>query len=92
MEIADRLDISSLPVVLVGPRAQVHVDLAESALMASVDRSVAVLHLLEAERVAADVVHANLQARTLLLDLLAKDRRAATPGLWPLAKRAGVLP
>jgi transcriptional regulator with XRE-family HTH domain len=91
MEIGGRLDTSSLPVALVGRRAQVHVDLAAAALMASGDRSVAVLHLLEAERVAAEAVHANLQARTLLLDLLAKDRRAATPGLRPLAKRAGVL-
>ncbi|WP_433531670.1 helix-turn-helix transcriptional regulator [Micromonospora sp. CA-263727] len=91
MEIGTRLDTSRLPTVLVGRRAQVHVDLAAAALMSPRDRSVAVLHLLEAERVAAEMVYANVQARTLLLDLLAKERRAATPGLRPLAERAGLL-
>ncbi|MFE9958130.1 hypothetical protein [Micromonospora sp. NPDC005299] len=49
------------------------------------------LQLLEAERIAAEVVRANVQARALLLDLLAKERRAATPGLRPLAGRAGLV-
>ncbi|MFU8851507.1 helix-turn-helix transcriptional regulator [Micromonospora sp. SL1-18] len=91
LEIGTGLDTSRLPAVLVGRRAQVHVDLAAAALMSAGDRSVSVLHLLEAERVAAEVVHANVQARMLLLDLLAKERRAATPGLRPLAERAGLL-
>lgn len=91
LEIGSRLDTSRLPAVLVGRRAQVHVDLAAAALMSSSDRSVCVLHLLEAERVAAEMVHANVQARTLLLELLAKERRTATPGLRPLAERAGLL-
>ncbi|MCZ7420709.1 helix-turn-helix transcriptional regulator [Verrucosispora sp. WMMA2121] len=91
MEIGARLDTSRLPIVLVGRRAQVHVDLAAAALMSSGDRSISVLHLLEAERVAAEMVYANVQARTLLLDLLAKERRTATPGLRPLAERAGLL-
>ncbi len=91
LEIGTRLDTSRLPTVLVGRRAQVHVDLAAAALISAGDRSVSVLHLLEAERVAAEVVHANVQARTLLLDLLAKERRVATPGLRPLAERAGLL-
>ncbi|MEU5786797.1 helix-turn-helix transcriptional regulator [Micromonospora purpureochromogenes] len=91
LEIGARLDTSRLPTVLVGRRAQVHVDLAAAAVMSSGDRSVSVLHLLEAERIATEVVHANVQARALLLDLLAKERRAATPGLRPLAERAGLL-
>ncbi len=91
VELGTRLNTSRLPPVLVGRRAQVHVDLAAAALMSSGDRSVAVLHLLEAERVAAEMVHANVQARTLLIDLLAKERRTATPGLRPLAERAGLL-
>ncbi|WP_327022533.1 helix-turn-helix transcriptional regulator [Micromonospora sp. NBC_01739] len=91
LEIGTRLDTSRLPPVLVGRRAQVHVDLAAAAMMSASDRSASVLHLLEAERVAAEVVHANIQARTLLLDLLAKERRVATPGLRPLAERAGLL-
>ncbi|MFD2764280.1 helix-turn-helix transcriptional regulator [Micromonospora eburnea] len=91
LEIGTRLDTSRLPAVLVGRRAQVHVDLAAAAMMSGGDRSVSVLHLLEAERVAAEAVHANVQARAILLDLLAKERRAATPGLRPLAERAGLL-
>ncbi|MET7965447.1 helix-turn-helix transcriptional regulator [Micromonospora sp. NPDC005305] len=91
LEIGSRLDTSRLPAVLVGRRAQVHVDMAAAAFISSGDRSVSVLHLLEAERVGAEVVYANVQARTLLLDLLAKERRAPTPGLRPLAERAGLL-
>ncbi|MFE9958122.1 helix-turn-helix transcriptional regulator [Micromonospora sp. NPDC005299] len=91
LEVGSRLDTSRLPAVLVGRRTQVHLDLAAAALLSSGDRSVSVLHLLEAERVGAEVVHASVQARSLLLDLLAKERRAATPGLRPLAERAGLL-
>ncbi|MCZ7425494.1 helix-turn-helix domain-containing protein [Micromonospora sp. WMMA1949] len=92
LEIGERIDTSRLPTAVVGRRAQVHVDLATAVIRASADRSTAVLHLLEAERVAAEAVHANVQARTLLLDLMAEDKRAATPGLRPLASRAGLLP
>ncbi|MFI7647014.1 helix-turn-helix transcriptional regulator [Micromonospora sp. NPDC049460] len=91
VEVGVRLDTSQLPTVLVSRRAQVHVDLAAAAMMGSPDKSAAVLHLLEAERVAAEVVHTNIQARELLLDLLSKERRSATPGLRPLAERAGLL-
>jgi hypothetical protein len=90
LNIGLRLDTSRLPAMLVGRRAQVHVDLA-AATLSTGDRSVSVLHLLEAERIAAEAVHANVQARTLLLDLLAKERRAATPGLRALAERVGLL-
>ncbi|MEU8390376.1 helix-turn-helix transcriptional regulator [Micromonospora sp. NPDC048843] len=89
--VALRLDTSRLPTVLVGRRAQVHVDLAAASMMGSADRSAAVLHLLEAERTAAEVVQANMQARELISDLLSKERRSATPGLRPLAERAGLL-
>ncbi|GAB3954652.1 helix-turn-helix transcriptional regulator [Micromonospora vulcania] len=89
--VALRLDTSRLPTVLVGRRAQVHVDLAAASMMGSADRSAAVLHLLEAERTATEVVQANVQARELIRDLLSKERRAATPGLRPLAERAGLL-
>ncbi|PTA44535.1 helix-turn-helix transcriptional regulator [Micromonospora sp. RP3T] len=91
LELGSRLDTSRLPTVIVGRRAQVHIDLAAAAFMSSADRSTAVLHLLEAERVAAEQVHANVQARAILLDLMTKERRAVTPGLRPLAQRAGLL-
>ncbi|MEV6810570.1 hypothetical protein [Micromonospora sp. NPDC051296] len=91
IELGTWLDASRMPAVLVGRRAPVHVDLAEAVMISSNDRSNSVLYLLEAERIAAEVVHANVQARTLLLDLIAKERRAVTPGLRPLAERAGLL-
>lgn len=91
LDVGAQLDTSRLPAELVGRRAQVHVDMAAAALISSNDRSVSVLHLLEAERVAAEMVHANVQARTLLLELMAKERRVGTPGLRPLAERAGLL-
>ncbi|MFG1673078.1 helix-turn-helix transcriptional regulator [Micromonospora sp. NPDC049282] len=91
LDIGSRLDTSRLPAVIVGRRAQVHIDLAAAAFMSSTDRPTAVLHLLEAERVAAEAVYANVQARAVLLDLMTRERRAATPGLRPLAERAGLL-
>jgi len=53
--------------------------------------SLAVLHLLEAERVARQAVSRHATARRLLTALLARERRAATPGLRALAARAGLL-
>lgn len=91
LKIGARLDTSRLPTVLVGRRAQVHIDMAEALMRSAGDRATSVLHLLEAERVAAECVHTNAQARMLLIDLLTMDRRAATPGLRSLAERAGLL-
>ena len=91
IEIGVRLDTSRLPAGLVGRRAQVHLDLATATAMGSDGGSLAVLHLLEAERVAPESVRVNIQARALLLDLLSKERRSATPGLRPLVERAGLL-
>ncbi|MFI7606708.1 helix-turn-helix transcriptional regulator [Micromonospora sp. NPDC049366] len=91
VEIGSRLDTSRLPIALVGRRAQVHLDLAQACAMGSGGSSLAVLHLLEAERVAPEVLGANVQARALLLDLLSKERRTATPGLRPMAVRAGLI-
>ncbi|RLP94971.1 helix-turn-helix transcriptional regulator [Micromonospora sp. CV4] len=91
IEIGSRLDTSRLPIALIGRRAQVHLDLAEAGATGSDGSSLAVLHLLEAERVAPELPAANVQARTLLLNLLSKERRSATPGLRPMAVRAGLL-
>ncbi|MGX7669654.1 helix-turn-helix transcriptional regulator [Plantactinospora sp. DSM 117369] len=91
IEIGTKLDTSRLPSALVGRRAQVHLDLAAATAMTSDGGSLAVLHLLEAERVAPESVRVNVQARALLLDLMSKERRSATPGLRPLAERAGLL-
>ncbi|PWR12076.1 XRE family transcriptional regulator [Micromonospora acroterricola] len=91
IEIGSRLDTSRLPIALIGRRAQVHLDLAEAGATSSDGSSLAVLHLLEAERVAPELLAANVQARTLLLNLLSKERRSVTPGLRPMAVRAGLL-
>lgn len=91
IEIGQRLDTSRLPKTLVGRRSQVHLDLAAAEAMGADGASLAVLHLLEAERIAPESVRANVQARTLILELLAKERRSATPGLRPLAERSGLL-
>ncbi|GAB3815098.1 helix-turn-helix transcriptional regulator [Micromonospora zhanjiangensis] len=91
LDIATRVDTSRLPSALVGRRAQVHLDLAAATAMTADGGSLAVLHLLEAERIAPETVYANVQARSLLLDLMGKERRTVTPGLRPLAARAGLL-
>lgn len=51
----------------------------------------AVLHLLEGERVAAQAISRNAAALSLLGELLARERKGATPGLRALATRAEVL-
>ncbi|MGH3973469.1 MAG: helix-turn-helix domain-containing protein, partial [Pseudonocardiaceae bacterium] len=90
-QIAESIDTDALPAVLRGRRAQVHIELAWSAA-GHADDAVAVLHLLEAERVAQQSVTRNNSARTLLSILLARERRSVTPGLRGLTSRAGVLP
>lgn len=90
-QVAEMIDTDALPAVLRGRRAQVHIELAWSAA-GHADDAVAVLHLLEAERVAQHTVTRNNSARTLLGILLARERRGVTPGLRGLASRAAVLP
>jgi len=84
------IDTSALPPDLLGRRSQVHLDLAWACAEQGED-AFAVLHLLEAERVAAQALRINILARQLVLDLLGRERQAVTPGLRPLASRAGVL-
>jgi len=50
-----------------------------------------VLHLLEAERVAAEAVHYNVMVRELVREMLARQSRTTTSALHDLAVRAGVL-
>ncbi|MEV0426485.1 helix-turn-helix transcriptional regulator [Micromonospora sp. NPDC050495] len=90
LNIGARLHTARMPAVLVGRRAQVHVDLAAATLLSCGDSSVSVLHLLEAERVGAEAIYVNVQARSLVLDLLNRERRTVTPGLRALAERAGL--
>jgi len=91
IEIGDRLDTSRMPAALVSRRAQVHVDLASAYAQTAGGDSPAVLHLLEVERIAPQVLAASRACRVLLARLTARERRTATPGLRALASRAGVL-
>ncbi|MFI7114908.1 helix-turn-helix transcriptional regulator [Amycolatopsis sp. NPDC049868] len=88
-ELGSFLDTDRLPDVLVGRRSQVHLDLGRAA-MSVADDGLAVLHLLEAERVAKQAVSRNAGAREVIQVLLGRERHNATPGLRALALRAGV--
>lgn len=90
VQLGAAIDTDRLPAVLAGRRSQVHLDLARAAVQQG-DDGLAVLHLLEGERVAAQVVSRNALARSLLDTLLARERTGVTPGLRALATRADVL-
>ncbi|MBC6448792.1 helix-turn-helix transcriptional regulator [Actinokineospora xionganensis] len=87
--LGERIDTDRLPAVLRGRRSQVHIDLAQAAADHGSD-AVAVLHLLEAERVAKQSVSRNAAARGVLVTLLGRERQGTTPGLRALARRAEV--
>ena len=88
--IAGSIDTDVLPATLRGRRSQVHLEMAWAAA-GQADDALAVLHLLETERVTEQAVSRNISARTLLGTLLARERRGDTPGLRGLAARAGLL-
>jgi Helix-turn-helix domain len=90
MRLGEAINTDRLPSVLRGRRSQVHLELATAAAGQG-DDCLAVLHLLEAERVATQAVSRNTMARELLVTLLSRERKSATPGLRALAARAGVL-
>jgi DNA-binding XRE family transcriptional regulator len=89
-QLSETLDADRLPPVFRGRRSQVHLELARASAGQG-DDSLAVLHLLEAERVASQAVSRNVVARDLLTTLLARERKSATPGLRTLASRAGII-
>lgn len=91
MQLGETITTDSLPAALRGRRSQVHLELGWAAAEQA-DDAVAVLHLLEAERVAEQAVSRNKSATTLLGILLTRERRSVTPGLRGLASRAGLLP
>jgi hypothetical protein len=90
MRLGEAIDTDLLPPVLCGRRSQVHLELGWAAVGQG-DDALAVLYLLEAERVAKQAVSRNTMARELLTALLGRERKSATPGLRALAARAGVL-
>ena len=90
MRLGAAIDTDALHPVLRGRRSQVHLELGWASAGQGKD-ALAVLHLLEAERVAEPAVPRNAMANELLTTLLARERQSATPGLRALASRAGVL-
>jgi hypothetical protein len=90
IRVGEEVDTSRLPPRLVGRRAQVHVDLARAWTQTARDDRQALLHLLEAERLGADVVRLNHAACDTVAVLLQRERRPRTPGLAASAERAGV--
>ena len=87
---ASSVDPSRLSPELVERRVYHMIDVARGYAQQRNDAA-AVLTLLEAERVAPEEVRYHVIVPELLRELLKRERRAATPGLRPLAARVGVL-
>jgi transcriptional regulator with XRE-family HTH domain len=88
LALAEQIDITAIPVGLHGRQAQFHLDSAWAHAQLCED-PLAVIHLLDTERVAPEFVLTNPNVRRLIRDLLAHERRTV-PGLRALALRAGV--
>jgi transcriptional regulator with XRE-family HTH domain len=84
------VDATNFPEGLKGRRAQLHLDLAWAQAQRKRDAE-AILHLLEAERVAPEAVRYNVIVRELIREMLTRAGRAQTSSLTDLAVRAGVL-
>jgi transcriptional regulator with XRE-family HTH domain len=87
---APSVDLSRLSPELVERRVYHMIDVARGYAQQRNDAA-AVLTLLEAERVASEEVRYHVIVPELLREMLKRERRAATPGLRPLAARVGVL-
>jgi hypothetical protein len=83
------VDVDRLAAGLRGRRSQVHIDLAWAYGQHRNDPAT-VLSLLEAERVAPEVLRYNVTARELIRECLRRERRTAVPGLRGLAERTGI--
>lgn len=83
------LDVDALPDGLVGRRAQVQLDVARAYTQRRMDAA-AVNTLLDAERIAPQLVRYDPSTADVLVELLRREHRRSTPDLRPLAQRAGV--
>lgn len=87
---ASRVDFSTLPDQFSGRRASLHIDVARAHGQQR-EVGAAVLHLLEAERIAPEEVRHHVLVRELVRSFLKRERRRlAVPELRPLAERLGV--
>ena len=88
--LGERLDTTRLQPALASRRSQVHLDLA-TAFAHRPDRDPsAVLHLLQVEKLAPQLLMIHPPTRSLIHRLLTRERTAATPGLRALASRVGL--
>ena len=85
----EALDVDSLPTGLVGRRAQVCLDVARAYTQTRQDTA-AVNTLLDAERIAPELVRHDPSTGRVLQELMRREHRPSTPELRPLAQRAGV--
>ena len=90
IDLGEQLDTSRMPVSLVSRRTQVHLDLATAFSQRPEGDPSALLHLLQAEVMAPQLLRVHPPARFLIKDLLTRERRSSTPGLRALAARAKV--
>jgi hypothetical protein len=84
------VDLSQLPEGLMSRRAQVHLDLAWAQAQRKRDAE-ATLSLLEAERIAPEVIRHNVIAQEVVREMLARGTRRQSSALAGLATRAGLL-
>jgi transcriptional regulator with XRE-family HTH domain len=84
------VDLERLPAGLLSRRAQVNLDLAWAQSQRRRDGE-ATLHLLEAERIAPQVIRHNVIAQEIVREMLARGSRRQTTALTRLAERAGLL-
>ena len=90
VETGDGLDLQHLPAGLTGRRSQVSLDLARAYAQQRHDAA-AVNMLLDAERIAPQLVRYDNATHDLLALLMRREHRASTPQLRPLARRAGAI-
>lgn len=86
---ASGVQLDALPYGLLGRRAQLHIELAWANAQGKRD-SEATLHLLEAEKIAPQLLRYNPLVREHIRDMLARSKNG-TSMLHDLAVRAGVL-
>lgn len=85
---AEKVDVTRIPAGLRGRQAQVHLDSAWAHTQLGEDPE-AVIHMLDTERVAPELVRANPNAHELIRALMRRERRYRVPGLRGLAQRVG---
>ncbi|MEU7908992.1 helix-turn-helix transcriptional regulator [Actinoplanes sp. NPDC049118] len=90
LQVATAVNPDSLPAGLNSRKAQIYLDLAWAQAQRKRDAE-AILHLLEAERIAPNAVRYNVVVREMVREILSRSRRSKTTALHNLALRAGVI-